>query len=256
MARSRVAAVGACCLLALAATVGGAKAQTAGGPLPLLQIDHAKEGGKTLGKTAIHARRKAAERMERTKLAERRASRHMARRVHAKMRVAERARELPAPPPAPPQTAPQNDSRTIWPAPAAAMTGNSLPGTAPAVAPATSVVTERVVDSDPNAILNGGHAVPAALPAPAKPAPSALKPLPAAPDPTTASSSAPVNVAAAAAPIAPKPTVRAMLFKPRPSGPVGSASWLAHVLAALGGAIAAGGVAWLLIRPAPERTAG
>jgi hypothetical protein len=40
---------------------------------------------------------------------------------------------------------------------------------------------------------------------------------------------------------------------PNPN-PVGSPTWIAHVLAALGGAIAAGGVAWFLINPLPARS--
>jgi hypothetical protein len=259
MARSRIAAMGACCLLALAATVGGAAAQTAGGPLPLLQIDHAK----TVGKPAVHARHKAAARIARSKSIERAAARRIARRVRPRTRVADAARDLPAPPPAPPQTTPRNESQNVWPTPAGAVTdnatapsGSSFPGGVPPGAatedPTGTVVTESVVDTDPNGILNGGHAVPAALPAQAASAASAPTPQPAE-QPAAASRPAPVKVAAAAS-VAPKPAVRAMLFKLSPSGPVGSASWLAHVLAALGGAIAAGAVAWLLIRPAPERT--
>jgi hypothetical protein len=38
--------------------------------------------------------------------------------------------------------------------------------------------------------------------------------------------------------------------------PIGSASWIAQVLAALGGAIAAGSVAWFLIGSGPQRTYG
>jgi hypothetical protein len=42
----------------------------------------------------------------------------------------------------------------------------------------------------------------------------------------------------------------------RDSNPVGSASWIAQVLAALGGAVAAGGVAWFLIGSGPVRIYG
>jgi len=38
------------------------------------------------------------------------------------------------------------------------------------------------------------------------------------------------------------------------AGAVGSASWIAQVLAAIGGAVAAGSVAWFLIGSAPQRT--
>ena len=37
--------------------------------------------------------------------------------------------------------------------------------------------------------------------------------------------------------------------EPQNPNPVGGPTWIAHVLAALGGAIAAGAVAWFLINP-------
>lgn len=43
---------------------------------------------------------------------------------------------------------------------------------------------------------------------------------------------------------------------PDETGAVGSTSWIAQVLAALGGAVAAGSVAWFLIGSAPQRTYG
>jgi hypothetical protein len=57
-----------------------------------------------------------------------------------------------------------------------------------------------------------------------------------------------------------EPVVRAMVATPEPAesnaqSQVGSASWMMQVLAALGGAVAAGAVAWFLIlrrRPEPE----
>jgi hypothetical protein len=124
----------------------------------------------------------------------------------------------------------------------------------PAPAPA-GVTTEQVVDTSPNGILNGGHTVPAAMPAAPTPAAGAPKPQPAAAKLAAPSPSPPVKVAAAT-PAAPKPAVHAMLFRPRTPTPVGSASWIAQLLAALGGAIAAGAVAWFLIRPTPERNFG
>jgi hypothetical protein len=42
--------------------------------------------------------------------------------------------------------------------------------------------------------------------------------------------------------------------EPQNPNPVGSPIWIAHVLAALGGAIAAGGLAWFLINPLPVRS--
>jgi len=97
--------------------------------------------------------------------------------------------------------------------------------------------------------------LPAAAPKAVKPAAGEPKPLPA-----VAKSPAPVRPApvkmAAAAPAMPKAAARAMLYRPSTPSPVGSASWIAQLLAALGGAIAAGLVAWFLIRPAPRRHYG
>ena len=273
MARIRIAALGVSCLLVLAATLGSAEAQTAGSPLPLLQIDHPK--------TAVHARHKPAVRIARTKSSEKITGRHVARRIHTKTRVAEAARDLPTPPTpssqtispqaaspqaTPPQTTSQNDFQNIWPAPAAAAdtiaapSGGALPGgvtpVAPTAASAPSVVTESVVDTDPNGILNGGHDVPTAMPNPIKPAVSTPKPQPVVAQPAATSPSPPPVKVAAAAPVLAKPAVRAMLFKPSSPSPIGSASWIAQMLAALGGAIAAGAVAWFLIRPASEQNYG
>lgn len=259
MARSGIAVMSASCLLALAATLGGAEAQTAGAPLPLLQIDHAK--------AAAHAHHPAPARIARTKSAakaeHRRIAKHIAKGVHAKTRVVDAGRDLPAPPATPPQKTPQGNARSVWPTSPTAALGYAAAPKAPdvsaaALAPSAArapVTTEQVVDTDPNGILNGGHAVPAAVPAPVKPTASAPKPQPAAAKSATTKPSPPVRVAAAT-PAAPKSPVHAMLFRPSAPSAVGSASWIAQLLAALGGAIAAGAVAWFLIRPAPERKFG
>ena len=135
----------------------------------------------------------------------------------------------------------------------AAPSGSPAPGGVMPAAPAAPVITEPVVDTDPNGILNGGHAVSSAMSNPVKPADSAPKPLPAVAQPLAPPPSPPIKTAAAA-PATPKPAARAMLVTPSTSNPVGSASWIAQILAALLGAIAAGVVAWFLIQPAPERS--
>ena len=43
---------------------------------------------------------------------------------------------------------------------------------------------------------------------------------------------------------------------PQQGSDVGSTSWIMQVLAALGGAVAAGSVAWFLIGSTPQRTYG
>lgn len=264
MARSSIAVVSASCLLALAATLGGAEAQTAGAPLPLLQIDHAKIDR---AKTGVHAHRPAAARIARTKSAvkseHKRIARHIAKGVHADTHVADAGRDLPASPVTPPQKPPQSASHSVWPTSTTAALGyaaapKTAEGTTAGLASSAaraSVTTEQVVDTDPNGILNGGHAVPAAMPTPVKPTAGTPKPQATAAKSAATKPSPQVKVAAAG-PAAPKAPVHAMLFRPSAPSPVGSASWIAQLLAALGGAIAAGAVAWFLIRPAPERTYG
>jgi hypothetical protein len=56
------------------------------------------------------------------------------------------------------------------------------------------------------------------------------------------------------APSGPVQQVMVAAAEPRNPNPVGSTIWIAHVLAALGGAIAAGAVAWVLINPLPVRS--
>ncbi len=54
------------------------------------------------------------------------------------------------------------------------------------------------------------------------------------------------------------PAVQAMVAAPavEDASPVGSAKWIAQVLAAFGGAVAAGSVAWFLIGSTPQRMYG
>jgi hypothetical protein len=56
----------------------------------------------------------------------------------------------------------------------------------------------------------------------------------------------------------PDPPAQRVLAAPvhKDESPVGSASWVAQVLAAFGGAVTAGVVAWLLIGRSPQRTYG
>jgi hypothetical protein len=64
------------------------------------------------------------------------------------------------------------------------------------------------------------------------------------------------NTAKASNPVAPAPTQQVMLAaaEPQNPNPVGSPMWIAHALAALAGAIAAGVLAWVLINPLPVRS--
>lgn len=77
----------------------------------------------------------------------------------------------------------------------------------------------------------------------------------AADDTTAAKAPAPID-RTGAAPAAARAVFAAAVHKDETASPVGSASWFAQVLAALGGAVAAGTVAWFLIRGGPQRMYG
>jgi hypothetical protein len=64
------------------------------------------------------------------------------------------------------------------------------------------------------------------------------------------------NTAKASNPVPSWPVQHAMVatVEPENPNPVGSVSWIVHVLAALGATIAAGALAWVLINPLPARS--
>jgi hypothetical protein len=147
----------------------------------------------------------------------------------------------------------------IWPAASSAVPGQIAAAAAPASPP---IATEAVVDSDPDEIAAGHHLVQASSPGsvtgtgPADPpaaAASGMAPpgssgaLPAVPQTASALRSMPAAA-----------VVHAMVVKATAAKPdaMSSGIWLAHVLAALGGAITAGVVAWFLIGPGPRKTYG
>lgn len=249
----RVLAAGASVLLLLGTPLTGAAAQsTTGAPMPLLQF--VQHGAVVHHENDLHHGRKLStvRRRSHATLAERHIRKRPVEHRFAKRVPARPHDEIAAAQPAPAETAASTLPQNVWPGPAVPTPTNTA-----ALAPdrnAAPVTTEAVVDDNPNQIVGGDHSVQTALPNGL----NAANPIPAPPVKALASTTVPkaaaVTVAAAA------PTVHAMMVKAvsddGQSGPVGSASWIAHVLAALGGAIAAGAVAWFLIRPAPERNYG
>lgn len=236
MPHIRIVAAGAFVLLFLAVMLDGAAAQSAttgaaGKPLPLLQFVHHKSPAK------LRPHPKLAAKFATKKTVRRRIVKRTFASPH-KAIVDARPTQVPA------AAAPPGN---IWPTADTATPGDMtrlVPDQAPAAA-----TTEPVVDTDPNQIVTGGHSVQAALPNGLNQADGAADEIKEAAKTTTAD------------PAAPQPVVHAMVVKAdagsvSPLSPIGSASWIAHVLAALGGALAAGAVAWFLIRPAPERTYG
>jgi hypothetical protein len=228
----------------LAVTMGSAAAQDATGvgkPLSLLQFAQHR------AKTPPYARAKAVEKLAKKAPAKRR----IATRVPAKPRhLLAAVQRHPAVQPAlePVQTSRAAPQPSIWPAVnAAAPAAIAMP--APPAAP-QNVTTEHVLSDAPNDIAANGRLAQAVPPAD-----------PNVPDPAAEHhDAAAAEMAAPAQAAAPEPVVRAMVVTPEPAesneqSAVGSASWMAQVLAALGGAVTAGAVAWFLIlrrRPEPE----
>jgi hypothetical protein len=259
MPHTRIFTAGASVFLLLAVTLTGAAAQsattgTAGQPLPLLQFVH--HGGKrSEAKSRRHP--KLVEKFAKKKTIEHR----IANRAFSKPRKAI-ADAQPAPTPSPTlaqapvqeqspaqahfQSAASAFPQNMWPAADPATPDAMTPAPDPA---SGSVTTEAVVDTNPNQIVTGGHSVQAALP-------NGLNGPDAAPNGGNPTPKTTTPQSAAATPVVHAMVVKADTQSVSPPSQVGSASWIAHVLAALGGAIAAGAVAWFLIRPAPERTYG
>ena len=252
MPRLRIGTTVASCLVIFAAAVAGAAAQTAttgapGKPLPLLQLVHPKSKAKLRAHPRI-----AAKFAKKARLKRRIAKRMPAKRHKAVVEASRAPTTAPAPVPA--ATAATAKPENIWPAVNGA-TPDTGPGGMAALAPrsAPAVATEPVIDTEPDAIMGTSHIVQPATPDDVLAAGNQQ------PATKTAPPANPVAAQIATADrAAPKPA-RVMMVKPAAQSdpsPVGSASWIAHVLAALGGAITAGAVAWFLIGPAPRRTYG
>ncbi len=280
MARIRIVNAGAFCLIVLALAPAGAAAQTATGstgqPLPLLQIAGQKSGAKLHTHHRIAAAR--SHKREVAKRAWRKRTLAVARHHHhdrlAKHAVAahhnvithhavvEAQRASPPLAAATPMAAatPVAMSANAWPAANSSAAGefNAFAPAAPSQAGPT-IKTEAVVDTDPNQLVPNGQSVQPVGPDLTKPV-SAAAPQAATSTPSPKVVPAKTSVIAAATTPshpAPMPVVHAMVAKQSVSpSPIGSTPWIMHILAALGGAVAAGVIAWFLIRPAPERRYG
>jgi hypothetical protein len=263
MVRHRIIAASS---VLLAVTIGSAAAQqetSAGKPLQILQF--ARHGAKA----PLHPRARTMAKLAKPV----QVKRHIAKTTvakHHKMFAAIHSHAVrphkmaaaPAAAPAPEaaQPTPAAPPATMWPAVnAAAPATVEMP--VPPAAP-QNVTTEQVVSDAPDDIAANGRVPPAAVPVqpndpPAETHAAAVEtPAPAqsAPPETAAvaQNAAPETAAAPAQNAAAEPVVRAMVATPDPAesnahSPIGSATWMMQVLAALGGAVAAGAVAWFLI---------
>lgn len=221
----RIVAAGA---LISVITVGGAMAQTvtdtgAGKPIQLLRV--ATQPDKT--KLKPHAKR-----IMKIRTAAKRTGRRHRLAVERPIHVAEAAK------PAAPAAAPAD----VW--------ANVTPVTAPAtVASAASApqLAAAAPESTPSELVVGGQTVHVVSPDDANEIDRAADAQIA---PSVAATPSAVATAAPAADIA--TVARAH----EQTSHVGSASWIAQILAALGGAAAAGSAAWFLMGSAPQRTYG
>jgi hypothetical protein len=227
MLNLRLIAAGA----ALVMAASGAMAQSApdaaaGKPMPLLQILEKSQTAKPSGQIGGHV-------SDHVKVAKK-AARKLAARRSVKTRHLAAKKDAAPPPPAEPApsapTASGTAAANIWPGLDATPSPNA------AASPADTALSELVV---------GGQTVQVA-------APDAVNDIDRAADRPNAAEDASLKsdfIQAA-------PAKQAVAFAPaqRDASAVGSASWIAKVLAALGGAIAAGSTAWFMIGPTPRRT--
>jgi len=228
----RVVAAGAALMLLSGLTAGGALAQTAtdqtpGKPLQLLQWLHT---------TAQSSEPKA---RPRAKIAERKIT-------HTATAVAKHRRS-------PVETAEATPQASVW-APLNAVASDSTtiaatvePVPQAALTPANPIPSELVVAGQTVQIASPDQVN--ELDLAAQDSEAAANTMPAAP---AASVPATDNVPAPA----PKSDSLVAAWSQPSASQVGSTSWIAKVLAALGGAVAAGSAAWFLIGATPQRTYG
>jgi hypothetical protein len=231
----RIAVAGALMVLFAGMTAGGAAAQTAasdapGKPLQLLQI--AAQPSKLKAKSHTKLLAHIAMKTTRKSVAEPRQPRPSVQTVAV----------------SPPDAAatPEN----IWP---------SVNSFAPAsvTAPEPSPLPASVsLDQTPSELVVGGQTVQVAAADEVNEidlAANAGPPIDAAPSAVTATAAPALNDMT---PAKPKSDLLTNAAAQPHASKVGSASWIAQVLAALGGAVAAGSAAWFLIGAAPQRIYG
>ena len=233
----RIVSAGAVAAIAVVLAVSGAMAQTAasdqaGKPLSLLAglrpphqtkaIVHAKTADKPSKKTA-------------TKKSAANNATKLARKKHNE--IATTRSQKPAG-----QTAPAAASANVWPVAEATLPTDIATAPPPEAASAAD-------ESAPGAIVIGGKTVQIASPdqvnaidlaADDDAAPTVMR--------SDGADAAPASQSVLAAPVRGDASQSATA--------VGDASWIAQVLAALGGAVAAGAVAWFLIGSGPQRMYG
>jgi hypothetical protein len=254
MLRTRIAAVAAAALLfaattaITAATAQTATSQPAGKPLQLVKI--VERPARTTTKSHTKAVAKSSLRRS-SRVATARPKKHAhvaALRRHRPQLPVKTAAATPTPAPTPVPTPPPVPD-AIWPTANPAM-ASEITSATPAAQPAPAA-------PDPSEVVVAGQTVKVASPGEINEIDLGANH----PAQQTADA-APVSVATGTPPpetSEPGPqsnAVKAFAARTRQPNDVGSASWILQVLAALGGAVTAGTVAWFLIGGTPQRTYG
>jgi hypothetical protein len=239
------------CLFASGLFTGGAAAQSAepvGGPLQLLQLMHPgksepsariKHAAKPVAKSADKSSEKSA---AKTRAASRKKPRPYFAVAERKRRQVESALQAAAPPasdnasPAAP-TVMTADAATLAPV-------QPMPAAPQIVAPTAGTPSQLVIDGQTVQVASADEVNEIDLAAGDAGAADA-----ASRGPKLASNTPPSAVAESAAKS--EPTGTALVEAQMPE--ISTTSWILQVLAAIGGAIAAGTVAWFLMRSAPPR---
>jgi hypothetical protein len=248
------------CLFASGLFIGGAAAQSAepvGGPLQLLKLMHpgkseasphvklakpaiARSGTERAAKSSAESSAKPS---TKTRLASRKKPRSYFAVAERKRHKVESALQAAAPPAA----------DNAWPAAPTAMAADAatlapvqqMPAAPQIVAPTAGTPTELIVNGQTIQVASADEANEIDLAANDAGVAGAVSPGP------KLANDTPAPVTAVAEPAAaPAPASAALVETPTPE--VSTTSWILQILAALGGAFAAGTLAWLLMRSGPR----
>jgi hypothetical protein len=234
MSRIGFFAAGAAAMLVSALTAGSAAAQTstaasAGTPLQLLQMLRTSGQPQVQTKTRHHTK-------------------WIARRTARTNVAAAKPESTPA------QTAMEPPPTSVWPA------LESVPPVGFAAAETGAATLAASEGPAPDELVVGGQMVKVASPGDLNEIDVAanddVTPLTAAGPHDAAASPPAANISNSEAGASKSDSLTASSVSPPSAAPVGSAKWIAQVLAALGGAVAAGSAAWFLIGATPQRTYG
>jgi hypothetical protein len=255
------------CLFASGTWAGMAAAQSAepvGAPLQLLPLVHqgraeAKPHNKIAARSAVKSAARSSARS--SEKASERASAKSSARTHVASRHKLRAHTMVAERTArPPQPAPQATAATApdaaWPAAPTAATADATTLAPVQQMPAAPQIVPPVSAGTPNELVVDGQTIQVASADQANEIDLAANDAGVASDASLGAAGARPAAATEAPEAAASSKTTRIAFAQMARAEMGSTSWLLQVLAALGGAIAAGVVAWFLMRSSSQRMYG